>query len=245
MLALVNNTKIRIALATCVIVALSLTTALIVINNPTSNGDNLDSGSQTGDSGLGYQLPVQPRASKFFFRPGDQHDGILRLSIDSQPNTNFLDIDEQNAIIKCEVVGNSILVDLFPFKITPLETGLTNIRITAIMSDGELKTQTGIVLVYDKDTNADSGQMPDQTNTDCSLELHATVSTNSISLVLKNGDTEITDMAVTVKVISGQISFTGQFINTFSFTKSGEAPFVVSFTASSENNPAVELLLVL
>jgi len=73
---------------------------------------------------------------------------VLRLNATSNPNTSFLVITNQAAIVETKVFGASVDVDISEeFTIIVLRTGQSQVHLSARMRSGEIRTITCTVVV--------------------------------------------------------------------------------------------------
>jgi len=104
----------------------------------------VSSGSGSGDSSpIQSVTPPEAYASAFYFKAP-----VLRLDENSNPNTSFLVITNQAAIVDAKVYGTAVSVEISPsFKISALRAGQAQIHLSARMRNDEIRTITCTVVV--------------------------------------------------------------------------------------------------
>ena len=98
----------------------------------------------------------EAHTSAFYFKAP-----VLRLAETSNPNTSFLVISNQEAIVDSEVYGNAVYVETKPaFKINVLRPGQAQIHLSARLQNGKIKTITCTVVVSGTATDPGNTQDP-------------------------------------------------------------------------------------
>jgi len=124
-----------------------------VVNVALSNGNILPV------SGRG---PSEPTTFAFYFKAP-----VLRLNENSNPNTSFLVISNQEAIIGSKVYGTAVTVETTPeFTINVVGTGQAQIHLSARLRNGEIKTVTCTVVVTGESTPSGTEPSDDDDDVD-------------------------------------------------------------------------------
>jgi len=175
--------------------------------------------------------PPEAFATAFYFKAP-----VLRLNANSNPNTSFLVVTNEDAIMGRRVFGTAVTINpTGPFTINVQHPGQAQIHLSARMRNGEIKTITCTVIVTGEAPTSTPGGNDD--DNDEPIQITAELvpvfeEDDEISFGLVVDGKEVFLFELAAVVIEGDI-IVGIFANvaTITFT-SGNPNFHIRFTAS-------------